>query len=91
MYRSSRRRCAARWRSSSEGISAAASRKAALGRGDRTDLAAFLDAAAEIPSLDDPHLAAHRRLLERYIRYHLAEGAALPALEFWITRSWAAA
>jgi DNA repair protein RecO (recombination protein O) len=64
---------------------------AALGRGDRTDLAAFLDAAAEIPSLDDRHLAAHRRLLERYIRYHLAEGAALPALEFWITRSWAAA
>jgi hypothetical protein len=26
---------------------------------------------------------AHRRLIERYIRYHLADGAELPALQFW--------
>lgn len=63
---------------------------AALGAADRDDLAAFATADAELPSLDDRHLAAHRRLLERYIRYHLGEGAALPALEFWVTRSWAA-
>ncbi len=64
---------------------------AVLGERDRRDLAAFLDSGAGIPSLDERHLAAHRRLLERYIRHHLAEGAALPALEFWVTRSWAAA
>lgn len=64
---------------------------AQLKRADRTDLAAFLDPDAELPSLDEPHLAAHRRLLERYIRYHLAEGATLPALAFWLDRSWIAA
>jgi DNA repair protein RecO (recombination protein O) len=64
---------------------------ASLSAADREDLAAFLDPAAAPPSLDERHLAAHRRLLERYIRYHLAEGAALPALEFWVNRSWAAA
>ena len=35
--------------------------------------------------------AAHRRLLARYVRYHLAEGAELPALEFWLRRPWVAA
>jgi hypothetical protein len=30
-------------------------------------------------------------LLARYIRHHLSEGGALPALEFWTQRSWAAA
>lgn len=64
---------------------------AALGPDDRRDLAAFLDSRAELPALGDRHLAAHRRLVERYIRHHLAEGAALPALEFWVARSWAAA
>lgn len=57
---------------------------------DRADLAAFLDREAELPSLGEPHLAAHRRLLERYIRYHLGDGAVLPALAFWLDRSWAA-
>jgi DNA repair protein RecO (recombination protein O) len=58
---------------------------------DRADLAAFLDAEAEVPLLDERHLAAHRRLLERYVRYHLAEGAVLPALAFWAERGWIAA
>jgi DNA repair protein RecO (recombination protein O) len=58
---------------------------------DRKDLMAFLDPGAELPSLDERHLAAHRRLLERYIRHHLGEGAALPALAFWLERSWMAA
>lgn len=58
---------------------------------DRADLQAFLDPRGELPSPDERHLAAHRRLLEQYIRHHLAEGAPLPALAFWLDRSWAAA
>jgi DNA repair protein RecO (recombination protein O) len=57
----------------------------------RADLAALLDAGAEPPSLDARHAAAHRRLVARYIRYHLGEGTPLPALEFWLKRDWAAA
>ena len=64
---------------------------ARLPAADRRDLSAFLDPRSELPSPAERHLAAHRRLLDRYIRYHLAEGAALPALSFWVTRSWAAA
>jgi DNA repair protein RecO (recombination protein O) len=58
---------------------------------DREDLVALLDPRAILPAIDARHGAAHRRLLARYIRYHLAEGAELPALEFWMQRSWAAA
>jgi len=58
---------------------------------DRADLTGFLASDAELPSLDDPHLAAHRRLLDRYVRHHLGEGASLPALAFWLDRSWTAA
>jgi DNA repair protein RecO (recombination protein O) len=58
---------------------------------DRADLEALLDPAAPLPQLDSRHQAAHRRLLARYIRYHLAEGADLPALEFWLERPWEAA
>jgi DNA repair protein RecO (recombination protein O) len=57
----------------------------------RADLLALLDPAAALPALDTRHGAAHRRLLARYIRYHLGEGAELPALEFWMQRPWAAA
>jgi DNA repair protein RecO (recombination protein O) len=58
---------------------------------DRLDLASLLDPGASLPALDTRHGAAHRRLLARYIRHHLAEGAELPALEFWVRRPWAAA
>jgi DNA repair protein RecO (recombination protein O) len=57
----------------------------------RADLTALLDPAAELPGLDRRHAAAHRRLLTRYIRYHLGEGAELPALDFWMRRPWVAA
>ena len=57
----------------------------------RSDLMTLLDPAAALPSLDAKYGAAHRRLLARYIRYHLGEGADLPALEFWTQRVWAAA
>ncbi len=57
----------------------------------RADLAALLDPESPLPVLDRRHAESHRRLLARYIRYHLAEGAELPALEFWLTRPWKAA
>jgi hypothetical protein len=59
--------------------------------GDRDDLVSLLDPTAQLPALEDRHGAAHRRLLARYIRYHLGEGSELPALEFWMQRPWAAA
>jgi DNA repair protein RecO (recombination protein O) len=58
---------------------------------DRLDLALLLDPHAALPQLDARQGAAHRRLLARYIRHHLAEGAELPALEFWMQRPWVAA
>lgn len=57
----------------------------------RGDLYALVDADADLPPLDARHAAAHRRLLTRYIRHHLAEGATLPALDFWMRRPWMAA
>jgi DNA repair protein RecO (recombination protein O) len=57
----------------------------------RIDLEALLDPAADLPALDERHATAHRRLLSRYVRYHLGEGAELPALEFWLRRPWMAA
>jgi DNA repair protein RecO (recombination protein O) len=57
----------------------------------RGDLARLLDDGTALPVLDRRHAAAHRRLLARYIRYHLAEGTDLPALEFWMRRPWEAA
>lgn len=58
---------------------------------DRGDLVSLLDPTAALPTLGAKQAAAHRRLLARYIRYHLAEGADLPALDFWMQRPWAAA
>jgi DNA repair protein RecO (recombination protein O) len=57
----------------------------------RADLLALLEPATQLPTFDRKHGAAHRRLLARYIRYHLGEGAELPALEFWMQQPWAAA
>lgn len=54
----------------------------------RVDLVSLLEPGVPLPALDARHAAAHRRLVARYIRYHLAEGAELPALEFWMRRSW---
>jgi DNA repair protein RecO (recombination protein O) len=57
----------------------------------RTALAALVDADADLPDLDPRHAAAHRRLAARFVRFHLGEGAALPALDFWERRPWVAA
>ena len=52
------------------------------------DLAALMLPDADLPFLDARHLAAHRRLLARWVRTHLAEAADLPALESWQQRNW---
>ncbi len=57
----------------------------------RLALARLLSEENSLPALDARNAAAHRRLVARYIRYHMAEGAALPALEFWLSRAWSAA
>ncbi len=54
------------------------------------DLLALNDPAAELPVLDSPHAAAHRRLVARFVRYHLGEAGPLPALDFWERHSWVA-
>lgn len=51
------------------------------------DLAALLSAEHDLPFFDARHLAAHRRLLARWVRTHLAEAGELPALEAWQLRS----
>lgn len=57
----------------------------------RADLSALLDASAPLPLLDERHATAHRRLLAHYVEYHLADGAILPAMAFWLGRAWEAA
>jgi DNA repair protein RecO (recombination protein O) len=54
------------------------------------DLAALLSPGEDLPFLDARHLAAHRRLLARWVRTHLAEAADLPAVESWQQRGWGA-
>ncbi len=55
---------------------------------DLHDLEALIEGRGDLPALDGRYLAAHRRLLERYVRYHLGDGAALPALAFWSEATW---
>ena len=45
----------------------------------------------DLPALDAPHAAAHRRLVARFIRHHLGDARPLTALEFWERRAWNAA
>ena len=66
-------------------------KSARLPASDRADLEVLLSGDDAVPTLDERHAAAHRRLVTRYIRYHLGEGAELPGLEFWCARSWSAA
>ena len=52
------------------------------------DLVALNDPRAELPPLDASHAAAHRRLVARFVRYHLGEAGPLSALDFWERRAW---
>jgi DNA repair protein RecO (recombination protein O) len=67
---------------------APASGPARLGAADRAALAALTGGGVDLPELDRRHAAAHRRLLARFVRWHVAEGQMLPALEFWSGHSW---
>lgn len=62
-----------------------------LSAGDRADLEALVRPDVDLPVLDERHAAAHRRLIGRFLRHHLAEGGAMPALAFWEDRTWVAA
>jgi hypothetical protein len=42
----------------------------------------------DIPEISERHLAAHRRLLARFVRRHVAEEYDLKALGFWEALSW---
>lgn len=59
-----------------------------LERADYEDLVALLDPDAPLPGLDARHATAHRRLLARFVQHQVAEGADLPALEFWLREPW---
>lgn len=52
------------------------------------DLLALNDTRADLPVLDAAHGAAHRRLVARFVRYHLGEAGPLSALDFWERRAW---
>src|SRR5690606_21930683 len=54
----------------------------------RAALAALVEPDADLVLLGGRDAAAHRRLAARFVRHHLGEGAALPALEFWERRAW---
>jgi|SRR5687767_4231631 len=56
----------------------------------RAALDALLDPSLPLPALDDRNARAHRRLLARFIRFHLGDSAELPALQFWERRAWIA-
>jgi DNA repair protein RecO (recombination protein O) len=58
---------------------------------DRAALQALISPEGLSGVLDARHAAAHRRLLARYIHYHVAEGGQLNALEFWVGRAWTGA
>ena len=57
----------------------------------RRALEALLEDGADPPLLDARHLAAHRRLLSRWVRTHVTDDRELPALEFWLAEPWRAA
>ncbi|HEX5633223.1 MAG TPA: DNA repair protein RecO C-terminal domain-containing protein, partial [Gemmatimonadales bacterium] len=54
-------------------------------------LEALLVEGHDPPLLDARHLAAHRRLVARWVRTHVADDRELPALDFWLREPWRAA
>ncbi len=55
----------------------------ALRGDDQAALRAFARGSWDAPPLPAPHLAAHRRLLVRFVQRHVADDRAMPALAFW--------
>jgi DNA repair protein RecO (recombination protein O) len=56
--------------------------------GDYRDLVALNNPRAELPPLDPPHAAAHRRLVARFVRHHLGVES-LTAVDSWERHAWA--
>ena len=60
------------------------------------DLLSLNDPQAALPALDAAHAAAHRRLVARFVRYHLGEtggsrnggGDKLSAMDIWERHTW---
>jgi DNA repair protein RecO (recombination protein O) len=52
------------------------------------DLVALNNLQVDLPNLDAAHTAAHRRLVARFVRYHLGEAGSLSALDVWERRAW---
>jgi DNA repair protein RecO (recombination protein O) len=67
---------------------AAGGRTALLARDDRRALERLVSGTEEPLGLSGRRAAAHRRLLARFVRYHLAEGRELKALDFWEGLPW---
>jgi DNA repair protein RecO (recombination protein O) len=61
---------------------------AALPDGDAAALQSLIEGRLPANAMDARHFAAHRRLLVGFIRHHLAENRALPAMAFWDAESW---
>ena len=53
---------------------------------DYQALVTLNDERAELPALDGPHAAAHRRLAARFVRHHVGES--MPALDAWERQPW---
>jgi DNA repair protein RecO (recombination protein O) len=58
-----------------------------LPRADYEALRALIDRTTPLPVLDAAHAAAHRRLVARFVRYHVGEP--LTALDSWERHTWA--
>jgi recombinational DNA repair protein (RecF pathway) len=61
-----------------------------LGADDRDVLASLVrgDGGPDAVTLSPQHAAAHRRLLSRFVRWHVSEGRELKALDFWERLPW---
>ena len=59
-----------------------------LREGDAAALASLVGGRLPDVPLDERHQAAHRRLLLGFVRHHLAEHRALPAMAFWDSAPW---
>ena len=65
------------------------SRTTVLDAGDRAALCRLATGDDALPDgWSARHAAAHRRLLARFIRHHLAEERGFKALDFWETPPW---
>ena len=59
-----------------------------LSREDAAALGALVAGRLPDTPLDERHESAHRRLLLGFVRHHLAEHRALPAMAFWDSAPW---